>query len=210
MADGDSQAARAPPAGGPDEQPEAKRRRKSGRAEPTAAAGSADDDASVADAGPAKEFRLQCVCESRSERFNGSTGCDIMAYRGMAGDELRMGSYRRAVSQAVLGKRVLELGPGPLCPLTLMCVEGGATEIVAVERSGWVATAARELLAPHTHVTVLEADAATLRPADLPTGGGHFDVLVQELFGTVAGAEDVVEIIAALRANGFTFDRVIS
>ena len=46
--------------------------------------------------------------------------------------------------------------------------------------------------------------AATLRPEDLSTAataggsaanGGHFDVLVQEMYGTVAGAEDVVEIV---------------
>ena len=72
--------------------------------------------------------------------------------------------------------------------------------MVAVECCAWAATAARELLAPHPRATVIEANAAALRPDDLPTaGGGHFDVLVQELYGTVAGAEDAVEIVAGER-----------
>jgi hypothetical protein len=175
----------------------------------SAAAGSSVDPES------ARELRLQCVRQRRSVRRSAAAGCDIEAYREMASDKLRMRSYRNAIVGAVRGQRVLELGPGPLCPLTLMCLQAGAKEVVTVESCGWAATAARELLESHTCATVIEGDAATLRPDDLPTAGGsvakaHFDVMIQELYGTVAGAEDVVEILAALRSNGFTFGRVIS
>ena len=157
-------------------------------------------ESSGVESSAARELRLQCVRQSRTARRAASAGCASEAYREMADDALRMRSYRRTIDALVRGQRVLELGPGPLCSLTLMCLEAGAKEVVAVECCAWAAAAARELLAPHPRATVIDADASALRPGDLPTAGGsHFDVLVQELYGTVAGAEDAVEIVAGER-----------
>jgi hypothetical protein len=196
---------RRPP--GPDGRPlrEAKRQRigddKKSDGSSGGETGGSRESSGVESSAAARELRLQCVFQSRTARRAALAGCATEAYREMADDALRMRSYRHAIDASVRGQRVLELGPGPLCPLTLMCLDAGAKEVVAVECCTWAATAARELLAPHPHVTVIEADAAALRPDDLPTaasggGGGHFDVLVQELYGTVAGAEDAVEIVA--------------
>jgi hypothetical protein len=171
-----------------------------------------------------------------------------------------------------------QVGTGALAPLTLMCLRGGAREVVTIERcasaraptptwthrlprrpvafpasghrrcplrfdrrlsvhmraglernllasdgalgrTAWAAEAARELLATHhrpsaasrQQCTVLGPCAAeALSPADVPGGNGHFDVLVHEIFGCVAGAEGVVEVVSALRRHGFSFDRVVS
>lgn len=152
-------------------------------------------------------FWLSCVQDTRCDRRR--SGCDLMTFKSMTHDVLRMRSYERDIHASVEGKRVLEVGTGALAPLTQMCIAAGATEVLTVERSPWAAEAASELLAPHRHCRVVTGNATTLTLADAG-GDGVFDVLVHEVYGCVAGAEGVLETCAALRRAGFSWDSVVS
>lgn len=155
-----------------------------------------------------REYWVNCICDSQSERR--AAGCDLLTFAAMTHDLLRMRSFERDIYATVPGKRVLEVGTGALAPLTLMCLQAGALEVITVERTAWAAEAARELLAPHRNCTVIgPRPAESLRTSDVG-GNGHFDVLVHEIYGCVGSSEGVVETIAALHAAGFSFGSVVS
>ena len=103
----------------------------------------------------------------------------------------------------------MEIGPGPLATLTELCLMAGAREVVAVEVCPWAAAEARAMLASDGRATVLSMHTDVLRVEDVG-GNCHFDLLLHECYGCVAAGEGVVETVAALRANGFTFGRVVS
>ena len=130
-------------------------------------------------------------------------------YRTMQLDACRMAHYRRDIARLAPGARVLEVGPGPLAVLSTLCLAAGAKEVVAVEMVGWAAEAAREALAADPRARVLHKHTGQLGAEDVG-GDTHYDLLVHECYGCVASREGVVETVAALRANGFTFARVVS
>lgn len=139
-----------------------------------------------------------------------AVGFDWALYQVMLGDRDRIRAYRRDIEATVHGKTVLEIGPGPTAVFTRIAAESGAELVVAVEANAWVAGEARRRVRRFgSRVEVLARHSDDLDPAEV-AGRRHFDVLVVESYHAIAGQEGVVETLQRLRANGFTFGKVIS
>jgi hypothetical protein len=162
--------------------------------------------------------RYACYNEATDEKWRSTaaerrTGFDWLLFELMLRDHARIGAYRRDIFATVPGKRVLEIGPGPEAVLSRLCLDAGAASVISIEGDAWVAEQAeRRLLREQQHagrwriVPALTTDLV----ADDVDGDPHFDVLVLEVYDTIACREHVVETVADLRRRGFSFDAVIS
>jgi predicted nicotinamide N-methyase len=162
--------------------------------------------------------RYACYNETADEKRRSTaaerrTGFDWLLFQLMLRDQARIGAYRRDIFATVPGKRVLEIGPGPAALLSRLCLDAGAASVISVEGDPWVAEqAVRRLLRERQHagrwriVPALSTDLAV----DDVDGDPHFDVLVLEVYDTIACREHVVETVADLRRRGFSFGAVVS
>jgi predicted nicotinamide N-methyase len=162
--------------------------------------------------------RYACYNEAADEKRRSTaaerrTGFDWLLFQLMLRDQARIDAYRRDILATVPGKRVLEIGPGPVAVLSRLCLDAGAASVISVEGDPWVAKQAeRRLLRERQHagrwriVPTLSTDLAL---EDIE-GDPHFDVLVLEVYDTIASREHVVETVADLRRRGFSFDAVVS
>jgi hypothetical protein len=66
-----------------------------------------------------REFWISCVHDTQTERDH--CGCDLMTFRAMTHDNLRMRSYERDIYATTCGKRVLEVRPPVMLPQPLPC-----------------------------------------------------------------------------------------
>lgn len=162
--------------------------------------------------------RYACYNESTDEKWRSTaaerrTGFDWLLFELMLRDHARIGAYRRDIFATVPGKRVLEIGPGPAAVLSRLCLDAGAASVISIEGDAWVAEQAeRRLLREQQHVgrwRIVPALSTDLVAGDVD-GDPHFDVLVLEVYDTIACREHVVETVADLRRRGFSFDAVIS
>ena len=142
-----------------------------------------------------------------------STGFDWLLFQVMISDRARVAAYRRDVVRAVEGRRVLEVGPGPIALMTRFAVNAGARQVISVEGNPRVARSAVRWLRKVRHsddrVRVIAKFSDDLTAADVD-GDQHFDVLLIECYHSIAAQERVAETIAILREHGFSFDSVIS
>jgi hypothetical protein len=162
--------------------------------------------------------RYACYNEAADERRRSTaaerrTGFDWLLFQLMLRDRARIDAYRRDIFATAPGKRVLEIGPGPAAVLSRLCLDADATSVISVEGDHWVAEQAeRRLLRERQHagrwriVPALSTDLAV----DEVDGDPHFDVLVLEVYDTIACREHVVETVTDLRRRGFSFDAVVS
>lgn len=67
-------------------------------------------------------------------------------HEAMATDKVRVDSYASAISRAVGGKRVLDVGCGPFLLLSRICLSAGATSVVSVEGSSKSVVLAGDIL----------------------------------------------------------------
>jgi hypothetical protein len=141
------------------------------------------------------------------------TGFDWLLFQVMLSDRPRIDAYRRDIVTAVPRKRVLEIGPGPAAVLSRLCLDANAASVVSIEGDPWVAAQAeRRLLRERRHTgrwRVIPKLSTDLTTGDVD-GDPHFDVLVLEVYDTIASQEHVVETVTDLRQRGFSFDAVIS
>jgi hypothetical protein len=162
--------------------------------------------------------RYACYNQTADEKRRASaverrTGFDWLLFQVMLSDRPRIDAYRRDIVTVVPRKRVLEVGPGPAAVLSRLCLDAGATSVVSVEGDPCVAAhAERRLLrerryAGHWRVIPKLSSDLTVEDVD---GDPHFDVLVLEVYDTIASQEHVVETVTDLRQRGFSFDAVIS
>lgn len=162
--------------------------------------------------------RYACYNETADEKRRSTsaerrTGFDWLLFQLMLRDKARIGAYSRDIFAAVSGKRVLEIGPGPTAVLSRLCLDAGAASVISVEGDPWVAgQAERCLLGERRYVgrwRIVPALSTELVAADVD-GDPHFDVLLLEVYDTIACREHVVETVVDLRRRGFSFDAVIS
>lgn len=162
--------------------------------------------------------RYACYNETTDEKRRSTaaerrTGFDWLLFQLMLRDTARIDAYRHDIFATVPGKRVLEIGPGPTAVLSRLCLDAGAASVTSVEGDPWVAErAARRVLGDRQYagrwriVPALSTDLV----ADDVDGDPHFDVLVLEVYDTIACREHVVETVVDLRRRGFSFDAVVS
>ena len=162
--------------------------------------------------------RYACYNEAADEKRRSTaaerrTGFDWLLFQLMLSDQARFGVYRRDIAAMVPGKRVLEIGPGPAAMLSRLCLDAGAASVIAVEGDPWVAEQAeRRLLRERQHVgrwRIVPTMSTDLTVDDVEDDP-HFDVVVLEVYDTIACREHVVETIIDLRRRGFSFDTVVS
>ncbi len=162
--------------------------------------------------------RYACYNEAADERRRSTaaerrTGFDWLLFQLMLSDQARFGAYRRDIAATVPGKRVLEIGPGPTALLSRLCLEAGAASVISVEGDHWVAEQAeRRLLRERQHAgrwRIVPAMSTDLAVDDVDSDP-HFDVLVLEVYDTIACREHAVETVTDLRRRGFSFDAVVS
>ena len=151
--------------------------------------------------------------ERRATAAERRTGFDWFLFQLMLSDRARIEAYRRDLAATVPGKRVLEVGPGPEAVLTRLCLDAGAASVVGVEGDPWVAECTqRRLLRERQHAgrwRIVPTMSTELVPDDVD-GDPQFDVLVLEVYDTIASQEHVVETVTDLRQRGFSFGAVVS
>ena len=162
--------------------------------------------------------RYACYNETADEKRRSTaaerrTGFDWLLFELMLRDRARIDAYRRDIVATVPGKRVLEIGPGPAAVLSRLCLDAGAASVTSVEGDSWVAKQAeRRLLREQQHAgrwRIVPALSTDLSVDDVDNDP-DFDVLVLEVYDTIACREHVVETVANLRQRGFSFDAVVS
>ena len=135
---------------------------------------------------------------------------------GMAQDTARTGAFRVAISWELrppaaggpsAPARALEIGPGALCPLTLLALAAGA-DVLCLESSAEGAAAARQRLAGdprfvakwrvlHVHVG---AGTPASAAAEAAAGDWHPHLVFGEVLGFLACGEGVARAAAAIQA----------
>lgn len=162
--------------------------------------------------------RFACYNETADEKRRSTaaarrTGFDWVLFQLMLRDRARIDAYRRDIAAMVPGKRVLEIGPGPAAVLARLCLNAGAASVTSIEGDTWVAARAeRRLRGERQHADrwrIVPALSTDVLAEDVD-GDPHFDVLVLEVYDTIACREHVVETVADLRRRGFSFDAVVS
>jgi hypothetical protein len=140
------------------------------------------------------------------------TGFDWLLFQVMLEDKPRLAAYRRDIERSVRGARVLEIGPGPKAVLSAMCLDSGVSSLISVEGDPWVASQAASRLKRRgidKRWTLIPKLSTKLSPADVGNDTA-FDVLVCEIYDSIACREQVAETIADLKARGFSFGSIIS
>lgn len=140
------------------------------------------------------------------------TAFDWRLFQVMLEDRARLKAYRRDIERTVRGARVLEIGPGPKAVLSIMCLDAGASSVISLEGAAWVAAEARRTLesrGPDKRWRIIQKLSTELTAADVDDDL-RFDVLVCEIYDSIACREQVAETIADLKNRGFCFGSVIS
>jgi precorrin-6B methylase 2 len=107
-------------------------------------------------------------------------------YRYMARDEVRNSAYRKAIHQLVKDKTVIEIGPGSMLVLTLMCVEAGAKKIYAIEIDEDAYQQAQKLVQSKGLTDKIELFQGSSLNVDVPEKG---DVCISDVIGCIGGIE---------------------
>jgi len=151
------------------------------------------------------------VSKKRCSQSNFTFAEQARSYDGsstitMESDQQRISFYRAALEKVVPGKVVLDIGTGDNGILAQLALESGAKHVYAVEIREGAAKSARatlERLHPGK-ATVFHANVARLhrREKELLEALREVDVIVHEVFGTIASEEGIVQIFqAVLRAR---------
>ncbi|HKX31380.1 MAG TPA: amino acid adenylation domain-containing protein [Blastocatellia bacterium] len=117
---------------------------------------------------------------------------DDTLYYAMTHDEGRNLSYRRAITEAVKDKVVLDIGTGADIVLARMCAEAGAKKIYAVELLEDAYRKARTLISDlglNHRIELIHGESTRVQ---LPE---PVDVCVSEIVGTIGGSEGVGRIL---------------
>lgn len=122
---------------------------------------------------------------------------DDLIYYGLTNDLKRKNAYQAALNRTVSGKVVLDVGTGADAILALQCVEAGARMVYAVDLSAEAANAARAKVHAKRldeKIGVIHGD---IRTVTLPE---QVDVVVSEVFESIAGAEGAAVLLNSARS----------
>lgn len=122
---------------------------------------------------------------------------DGRAHDRMAADGPRVGAYARAISRAVKGRVVLDLGTGPRALLALLCARAGAARVVALEVVPAVAALARRAVAEAGFSDRIEVVVGYSTLVPLP----RVDLVVHEIVGNLATEEGLASVLADLQGR---------
>ena len=127
----------------------------------------------------------------------------------MMDDNKRNSAYEAALSRAVKGKRVLDIGTGAGL-LAMMAAKAGAAHVISCETIGIVAERARQIIAANgfaDKITVIAKPSTELIPGvDLKEPA---QVLVTETFASGVIGEGIVQTLEHAHANLLAPDAVV-
>jgi protein arginine N-methyltransferase 1 len=125
-------------------------------------------------------------------------------YELMETDEVRTAGYRGAVSAAVAGRVVLELGVGRKALWALFCAKVGARQVYGIEanRAAYAGSRAAVAAAGADNVQLFHGFSDQV---ELPQ---RCDVLVHDLVGDIGSSEGMVRFVADARQRFLTPDAV--
>jgi amino acid adenylation domain-containing protein/non-ribosomal peptide synthase protein (TIGR01720 family) len=121
---------------------------------------------------------------------------DDVLYGSMAADEERNRAYAAVFAEALPGRSVVEIGPGPECVLSRLALDAGAEHVYAIELLDETFARARatvDRLGLANRITLIRGDART---AALPR---QVDACISEIVGAIGGSEGAAAIINAAR-----------
>jgi protein arginine N-methyltransferase 1 len=132
----------------------------------------------------------------------------------MESDQERVGFYRAALAKVARGKVVMDIGTGDHGILAQLALEAGAKHVYAVEIREGAAKSARETL-DRLHpgkATVFRANVAKLhrREKQLLEALQEVDIIVHEVFGTIASEEGIVQIFQSVLKSRLPQEGVMS
>ena len=168
------------------------------------------------------------------EGFDGTLGGESTVcfdHEALVNDETRVAPYAAAIRRVAAGRKVLDIGTGPVCFLARLCLRGGANEADAVESSDasvqravecfraeakgstserflpdWAMLNVSSLQEGHDEVHVTVASSQNLRllrglSTELQLPTGY-NMLVHEIMGDMAGNEDAALVIHDIHERG--------
>ena len=122
----------------------------------------------------------------------------------MVNDERRNRVYDRAIRDATIGRRVIDIGGGTGL-LAMMAARAGAAEVVTVERVGDMAECAREVLASNGFadtVRVVHGSSLDLEPETLNfKNNAKAEIVLSEVLDDGLLGEGVIPTVAHARRN---------
>ena len=122
----------------------------------------------------------------------------------MVNDERRNSVYDRAIRDATIGRRVIDIGGGTGL-LAMMAARAGAAEVVTVERVGDMAECAREVLASNGFadtVRVVHGSSLDLEPEALNfKNNAKAEIVLSEVLDDGLLGEGVIPTVAHARRN---------
>ena len=130
---------------------------------------------------------------------------DVSSTVTMESDQDRVGFYREALKKVARNKTVLDIGTGDHGILAQLALEAGAKHVYAVEiREGAARNAQQTLDSLYPgKATVFKANIAKLHRRDraLLDALREVDIVVHEVFGTIASEEGIVQIFQSVLKN---------
>ena len=130
---------------------------------------------------------------------------DVSSTVTMESDQDRIGFYREALKRVARGKTVLDIGTGDHGILAQLALEAGAKYVYAVEIREGAAKNAQQTLdcCWPGKATVFTTNVAKLHRRDraLLDALREVDIVVHEVFGTIASEEGIVQIFRSVLKN---------
>lgn len=127
---------------------------------------------------------------------------DVSSTVTMESDQDRIGFYRESLNKVARGKVVLDIGTGDHGILAQLALQAGAKYVYAVEiREGAAKNAQQTLDRLHPgKATVFKANITKLHRRDkaLLDALREVDIVVHEVFGTIASEEGIVQIFQSV------------
>lgn len=118
-------------------------------------------------------------------------------YKALVDDTVRVEAYRKAIAERVSGKRVLDVGTGPVALLAVMAARAGAKHVTAIEVTEAVADQARAVVRREGLEDVIEVVCGFSTQVPLP----EVDLVIHELVGDLGSEEGLPLVLADLQSR---------
>jgi len=117
---------------------------------------------------------------------------DSFMYRIMCKDSICLNAYKTAITKMVKDKIVLDLGTGESLPLALLCVEGGAKLVYALDENRTTVEKAQRFIEQLGLCDKIRLIHGSATEVELPE---KVDICVSEIIGTIGSCEGAIVVL---------------